>query len=161
MSNGQGEENNIGHDEPEATAEDAQAQVDPSFCAAAERAAVATTAEPAAPRELYGSREAFRAMCAATWCERERTWVDLPDSDDPDAEEITGRRDRADESLHEALHAVKVAFFPREEDECCVYFEIAARVYTRPAMQMHMWEDAWLVAAVYGTKTFIFIFLKP
>ena len=65
VSNGQGEENNIGHDEPEATAEDAQAQVDPSFCAAAERAAVATTAEPAAPRELYGSREAFRATVCA------------------------------------------------------------------------------------------------
>ena len=60
--------------------------------------------------------------------------MDLPDSDDPDAEEITGRRDRADESLHEALHAVKVAFFPREEqeDECCVYFEIAGCTHGRP-----------------------------
>ena len=94
--------------------------------------AVAAVAEPAAERVLYGSREAVRCIWAAKRCERERTWEDLPDSDDPDAEHVIARRDRAEQNLYTCMHALKCAFFPREEDECCVYFEIAGCTHGRP-----------------------------
>ena len=86
----------------------------------------------AAQRPIYGSEEAIYAIYAAKRCEKERTWDDLPDSDDENAEEITKRRDWAENHYYDKLTALKVAFFPRDEQACCVYFEIGGCTHGKP-----------------------------
>ena len=69
-------------------------------------------------RALYGSVEAVRAIRAARLCESERTWDNLPDSDDENSADIIARRDAAEDSHLDALIELRDAFFP-EANLCC------------------------------------------
>ena len=92
----------------------------------------------AAPRPLYGSIEAVRAIWAARRCEKERTWDDLPDSDDEGAEAIIARRDAAEDSHLDALLELRDAFFP-QANLCCE----GHMGWRRRRCPCGMWRPPW------------------